>query len=191
MEVDPGKLLLVFQGAGINIQRGGEELISAIAKYDNASLFIIGSGDVIEDLKNKVSYEGLSGKVRFFPKMEWEEMMRYTRSADAGFSLDKDTNINYRFSLPNKLFDYISAGIPVIAGDLPEVSRIITGHSCGIIIPEISPEEIVQAIRLLDENRDLLKILKQNAKEASEELTWEKESIKVRELYLNIISKNN
>lgn len=189
--IGPDRLLLVLQGGGINIHRGGEELISAMTKYDNASLIIIGTGDVIEDLKNRVLLNGISGRVRFLPKMPWDDMMRYTKSADAGFSLDKNTNINYRFSLPNKLFDYISAGIPVIAGDLPEVSGIITDHSCGIIIPEISPDEIVQAIRLLDENRDLLKILKQNAKEASAELSWEKESAKVRELYLKILGKNN
>ena len=172
--IDPCKLLLVLQGGGINIDRGGEELIMAMSKTGNAVLFIIGSGDVLPLLMDMVNTEGLADRVRFFPKMPWQEMMRYTKSADAGFSLDKNTNINYRFSLPNKLFDYISAGIPVVAGDLPEVTRIITDHSCGIIIPEISPDEIIQAIRLLDENRDLLKILKQNAKDAAEVLNWEK-----------------
>ncbi|MGD0581407.1 MAG: glycosyltransferase [Bacteroidales bacterium] len=186
--IDPGKLLLVLQGGGINIDRGGEELIRAMSKVGNAFLFIIGSGDVLPLLKNMVNSEGLAEKMKFFPKMPWQEMMRYTKSADAGFSLDKNTNINYRFSLPNKLFDYISAGIPVVAGDLPEVTRIITDHSCGIVIPEISPDEIIQAIRLLDENRDLLKILKQNSRDAAEVLNWEKESVKVREFYSKLLN---
>jgi glycosyltransferase involved in cell wall biosynthesis len=186
--IGQGRLLLILQGGGINVQRGGEELIEVMVKCENTILFIIGSGDVLDDLKKIVNQDNLSDKVRFFPKMSWDEMMRYTKSADVGLSLDKNTNINYRFSLPNKLFDYISAGIPVIAGDLPEVTRIITDHSCGIIIPEISPDEIGQAIKLLDENRDLLRVLRQNAKEAGEELNWEKESVKVREFYSSVLS---
>jgi len=117
--------------------------------------------------------------------------MRYTKAADAGLSLDKSTNMNYRFSLPNKLFDYISAGIAVIAGDLPEVTRIITENTCGVIIPEITPGEIAQAIRLLQVNPDLIKVLRQNSVTASESLNWEGESQKVKTIYnqvfLNII----
>jgi glycosyltransferase involved in cell wall biosynthesis len=176
-------LLLIFQGAGINIHRGGEELIEAMQHVENVSLLVVGSGDVIGLLKEKASDLSLSGRVKFIPKVPWDEMMRYTKTADAGLSLDKNTNMNYRFSLPNKLFDYISAGIPVIAGDLPEVSRIITEYTCGVIIPEITPDEIAQAIRLLDSNRDLLGVLKQNAKAASETLNWDIESCKVKEIY--------
>jgi len=180
-------LLLIFQGAGINIQRGGEELIEAMHQLENVSLLIVGSGDVIEILKMKADKQDMAGRVNFIPKVPWEEMMRYTKSADAGLSLDKNTNLNYRFSLPNKLFDYISAGIPVIAGDLPEVTRIITENTCGIILPEITPGEIAQAIRLLQDNPDLLKVLKQNAKSASETLNWDLESLNVKEFYSQIL----
>jgi len=115
--------------------------------------------------------------------MPWNEMMHYTKSADAGVSLDKNKSMNQKFSLPNKIFDYISAGIPVIAGDLPEVTKIVASYSCGIIIPEITPNEISQAVSVLHENNDLLRVLKQNAREASSLLTWETESEKVREFY--------
>jgi glycosyltransferase involved in cell wall biosynthesis len=189
--IDHDMLLLILQGGGINIHRGAEELIDSMMRSENAFLFIIGSGDVFGDLRKMVNQAGLSEKVRFFPKMPWDEMMRYTKSADTGLSLDKNTNINYRFSLPNKLFDYISAGIPVIAGDLPEVTRIITEHSCGIIIPEIIPDEICQAIKVLNENRDLLNVLKQNAKDAAEELNWDNESVKVRGFYSMIFETIN
>jgi len=181
--IDSGNLLLIMQGAGINIQRGSEELLEAMHRVENVSLLIVGSGDVIEKLKKMADETELSGRVSFIPKVPWSEMMRYTKSADAGLSLDKNTNLNYRFSLPNKLFDYISAGIPVIAGDLPEVTRIITENTCGVIIPEVNPDEIGQAIRLLQSNRDLLSVLRQNAKTTSEIINWDIESQKVTELY--------
>jgi glycosyltransferase involved in cell wall biosynthesis len=181
--IDPGDLLLIFQGAGINIQRGGEELIGAIQQVENVTLLVVGSGDVFDDLKEMSARLSLSGRVKFIQKVPWEEMMRYTKSADAGLSLDKNTNMNYRFSLPNKVFDYISAGIPVIAGDLPEVTRVITKNTCGVIIPEITPDEIAQAIKQLDLNRDKLRVLKQNAYYASQTINWENESLKVKELY--------
>jgi len=80
----------------------------------------------------------LTDRVKFFDIMPWDELMRFTKTADVGLCLEKDTNINYRFSLPNKLFDYISAGIPVIAGNLQEVPVIIRKYDFGLIIPEIT-----------------------------------------------------
>jgi len=144
----------------------------------------------MSSLKTKTKELGLSDRIRFFPKMQWKEMIRYTRSADAGLSLEKDTNLNYRFSLPNKLFDYFSAGIPVIAGDLPEIRKIIDDNECGIIIPAITPEEISKAVIRIKDDRAFLNKLKQNAVNASGSLNWEKESVKVFEFYKRILSEN-
>lgn len=181
--VKPDDFLLILQGGGINIDRGGEELIEAVSNMDGVSLIVAGSGDVLPILKRRVQELNLSDRVKFVPKMPWHELMRYTKSADAGLSLDKDTNRNYRFSLPNKLFDYISAGIPVIAGNLPEVTAIITKYDFGIIINEITPESIISAITRLKNERQLLNKLKQNSGNAFYDLSWEKESEKVRKFY--------
>jgi glycosyltransferase involved in cell wall biosynthesis len=186
--IDPGHLLLILQGTGINLERGAEELIDSMLLYDKFSLLIVGSGDIIPALHNRVIRTGLTGRVNFYPKVSWNEMMRFTKTADAGVSLDKCKSLNQEFSLPNKLFDYISAGIPVIAGDLPEVTRIVTDYNCGIIIPEITPAEISQAVRLLNENYDLLNILKKNARETSAVINWKSESKLVKDFYQKLIT---
>jgi glycosyltransferase involved in cell wall biosynthesis len=187
--INPGQLLLIFQGAGINRDRGGEELIEAIKLTDDVSLLIIGSGDVFENLIEKTSKLNLTGRIKFISRLPWKELMRYTRSADTGLSLDKNTNMNYNFSLPNKLFDYISAGIPVIATELPEISKIIKEYNCGIIISKPDPIEISNAIKKLRDNRKLLSELKYNSILASGSVNWQTESIKVQEFYRLILNK--
>jgi len=183
-------LLFVFQGTGINVSRGGEELIDAISLTQKVTLLIIGSGDAWDTLKSRVLELNLGERVRFIDKLPWNEMMRYTKAADAGPSLDKNNNPNYTFSLPNKLFDYLSAGIPVIAGDLPEVSRIISENNCGIIIPEVSSDKISEAINELLMNPEKLTLLRKNAAIASEKLNWETESEIVIKLYKEVMKHN-
>lgn len=189
LKLDPDHLLLIMQGTGINVDRGGEELIDAIAITDNVSLLVIGSGDKFQSLIDKTIKTGLSDRIRFISKLPWQELMRYTRSADAGFSGDKNSNVNYNFSLPNKIFDYISAGIPVISSDLPEISKILAESKCGIVISEVTKDEISNAIKKLRDNHGLLSELKQNSVIASESINWETESLKVVELYRSILDQ--
>jgi glycosyltransferase involved in cell wall biosynthesis len=183
-------LLLILQGGGINIDRGGEELIKALNRIEKVSLIIVGSGDVLPVLKDAVNKINLSDRIRFIPNQSWNELIKYTKAADVGLSLDKDTNLNYRFSLPNKLFDYISAGIPVITSDLPEVKKIVEESGCGIIIQNVTPEEICKAIIKLRDDLVLLNKLKQNAVIASESLNWDTESKKVIDFYRRILNFN-
>ncbi|HUX96461.1 MAG TPA: glycosyltransferase [Bacteroidales bacterium] len=180
-------LLLILQGGGINVDRGAEDLIEAVKKTENVSLIIAGAGDVLPVLKDMVMGYGISDRVKFYPLMPWEKLMRITKSADVGLSLDKDTNLNYRYSLPNKLFDYLSAGIPVITGSLPEIIKIVESYACGITLPAITTEEISKAIIKFRDDRELQVKLKRNSKIASETLNWTNESEKVISLYRKIL----
>lgn len=180
-------LLMIFQGTGINRDRGGEELIEAVDITRDVSLLIVGAGDSLETIKEKVNSLNLGNRIKFIPKCEWKTLIRFTASADAGLSLDKNTNINYLYSLPNKLFDYLSAGIPVIATNLPELSRIIKEFQCGMLIPSPDPVEISKAICALRDNKALLEELKKNSVLASESMNWEKEALKVKDLYKSVI----
>ena len=96
----------------------------------------------------------MKNKVLFTGKLEYNQMMQYTMNADIGVSLDKDTNINYRLSLPNKIFDYVKAEIPVVCSDLKEVTKIINSYNIGVIAKRVVPEDILEAINLVSsENR--------------------------------------
>ena len=189
LEIDNDHLLLILQGTGINIDRGGIELIDAVKCTDNVSLLIVGSGDQYGKLVEKTTELGLTGKIKFIPKVPWNTMIRYTKSADVGLSLDKNSNLNYLYSLPNKLFDYLSAGIPVIATELPELSKILNKYKCGILISEPTVEEISNAIKELRDNRNLLTEMKKYSSIASESVNWENESLKVEAFYKPIINK--
>jgi len=181
-------LLLIFQGTGINVNRGGEELIEALKSIDKVFLLIVGGGDKLEILKSRVRDLDINERVKFIPIVSWKELIKYTKSADAGLTIDKDSNTNYRYSLPNKLFDYITAGIAIIASDLPETSKILNEYYCGLIIDEVTPKKISFAISQLKDNPFKLAEMKRNALLASARFNWETESEKVKELYKKALS---
>ncbi|HKK41342.1 MAG TPA: glycosyltransferase, partial [Bacteroidales bacterium] len=187
--INKDDFLVILQGTGINIDKGAEELTDAIALTEGTSLIIVGSGDVITDIERKVMDQHLEDRIKFFGPVDSKTLAGYTRMADAGMCLEKDTNINYRYSLPNKLFDYLSAGIPVICSKLPETAGIISNHKCGLLLEAVTPFEIAKAITLLKDDDSLYRGLRNNAEKAGAILTWEEESIVVKELYGNIISK--
>ena len=182
-------LLVVLQGAGIHQGRGAGELLDAIKITSNVHLLIIGSGDAMDEIISKADDKSLAGKISFIPRMPWREMMSYTKACDAGLSLDKDLSVNQRFSLPNKLFDYISAGIPVISSSLPEVVKIVSEYDCGIIIKEVTPSDIADALVKLRDDSSLRKKLKKAALKASVDLVWDNEMKKESDLFKKIIKE--
>jgi len=178
------KTILILQGAGINVDRGVEELVEAMPfVHDNIMLLIVGSGDVISQLKDRAKALLLGDKIRFVPKVPLEKLQAYTAASNIGLTVDKDTNINYRYSLPNKLFDYIRAGIPVIASRLKEIERIIRKYDIGTFIRNHDPKHIAEVINEAVSDTNQILIWKGNLKKANRELTWENEEMTLRRIY--------
>lgn len=169
------KHLLVLQGSGINIQRGAEELVQAMALLDDCHLMIIGGGDVLPLLKEMARELHIEERISFLPRMPYADMMAHTQLAEVGFTLDKDTNLNYRFSLPNKLFDYIQASVPIVASHLVEIEKIIRQYDLGLFIDEHTPECIARTVREALANENRRRQWKENLAKAAQELCWENE----------------
>jgi glycosyltransferase involved in cell wall biosynthesis len=175
------KKVILLQGAGINIDRGAEELIDAMAVVKHAVLYIIGGGDVWEILKQKIKLKKLEDKVVLIEKIPKSELMHYTYNADLGLSIDKNTNLNYYYSLPNKVFDYINAETPILASRLPEIEKIINQYGVGDFISNHQPNSIALKLNELLSSPKLLEY-KKNAALAKKELNWTYEKLKLVKL---------
>lgn len=183
--IPDNKFLIIIQGAGINIDRGAEEAIEAMKNID-AALMIVGSGDVIEQLKHRVNELNLGKKVLFFGKKPYDVMMNYTFHADIGLTLDKSTNLNYKFSLPNKVFDYMHTNTPIIATNIVEVAKVVTANKIGIVLDEFTIETLTSNIQNLIDHPNKLLQFKTNCKIAAEKENWEKETRILSEIYPEI-----
>ncbi len=175
------KFIFILQGSGINIDRGAEEAVEAMQKV-NAVLYIIGSGDVFSILKNKISELSLQQKVVVIDKIPFEQLMQYTANCNMGLTLDKDSNLNYKYSLPNKIFDYIQAGIPILGTNLIEYKKIVEEYNVGEIVADFSSENLANKMNEIIANTAKYEVMKLNAQKAATELIWENETKELRKV---------
>jgi glycosyltransferase involved in cell wall biosynthesis len=178
------KIILLLQGAGINVGRGGVELLEAM-KYlpDNYYLLFVGSGTQWEYIKIKRIEWNLQTKTEMIDKVPPSKLREYTSWAHIGFSLDSFDDLNCLFNLPNKIFDYIHASVPIIATGIPEVKLIVEGYNCGICLNNFKPEHIADAVKTLVADKERYATYKNNCVAAAKELCWENESEKLKDIY--------
>ena len=180
------KKMLILQGSGINIDRGAEEAVTMMQYLENTVLYIIGSGDVFDKLKELVKTLKLEDKVFIKNRMSYQQLMEYTKISDLGLSLDKGTNLNYEYSLPNKAFDYIQAKTPLLVSNRKEIASLVLDNNIGLVVENLDPEKLAQVIKNLFIDQGLLKEWQENLVKAQKRYNWEKESEKLKQVFLNL-----
>ena len=187
LKKDNSTKIILYQGA-VNIGRGLEQAILSMKLIDGAKLIIAGDGDIKLQLENLVEKENLQDKIEFTGRLQIDELSKLTPQADLGLSIEEDLGLNYRFALPNKLFDYIQAKVPVLVTNLPEMAAIVKQYKIGEITSTLEPKLLADKIKEALFNIEKREVWQENLKIAVKELTWEKEEKVLREVFLRFLS---
>ncbi len=175
--------IILYQGA-VNVDRGLEEAIRAMKFVtEKACLLIIGSGDVMDQLKILSVQEGVSDKVIFTGPIALEDLHEYTLMAELGLSIEKDVSLNYHFCLPNKFLDYIQARVPVLVSPLPEMKAIVEKYGIGEMIESHDPQYLATKFDSLLSHDKKVSFFRDNLQKAAAALCWENEEQELMNIY--------
>ncbi|MDR1792274.1 MAG: glycosyltransferase [Bacteroidales bacterium] len=177
------KKVILYQGA-VNMGRGIEWIIDAMPYLEDFVFFVVGDGDILDKLKAKTEAMHLQERVFFVGKVTFEELASYTQNADVGVNLLDNSSLNYYYSLPNRIFDYIRATLPIVSVDFPEIRRIVAHYQIGTLIDHFEPAYLANVIRQrATQPKNLSGFAHANA-----ELTWENETQILLKVFASIES---
>ncbi|NLG20470.1 MAG: glycosyltransferase family 4 protein [Actinomycetales bacterium] len=182
----PGDRVVSYVG-GITTGRGLEETVDAMALLpDNAHLVLLGYGDprYIAGLLQRARDTGVSDRVHLAGSVPSPEVPQALADADVAVVYVRPICLSYRFSLPNKLFESIHAGLPIVAADLPDTSAIVREHSVGEVFEATTPAELAAAIQQVLGDPTAYRAA---AAQAAGELTWEHEAAELIALYTRVL----
>lgn len=161
--------IILYQGT-LNVHRGIELMIETMQFLENTIFQIVGSGPTKQELTEKVQELNLEQKVQFIPRVPSHELRNITAEADLGISLEEDAGLNYRYALPNKLFDYFQAGIPALVSDLPEMKKVIEEYEVGEVVKNRNPKLLAKQVEALLKKKEYYQPALEKARK---NLVWE------------------
>lgn len=178
----PDKKILLLQG-GLSAGRNLEVLADAMNYVRNAAvvLVILGDGQLLK--KMQACVKNLPDRVYFHPAVPQHELLKYTVAADAGVIPYQAICLNNRLCTPNKLFEFIAAGIPILASDLPEIRNMVVGQEIGLVGDMSTPENLAALIDAFFGDAQRLASWKNNLQVARQRICWEVEAKKLVEIY--------
>jgi glycosyltransferase involved in cell wall biosynthesis len=174
LQIDKTKSVILYQGVLLK-GRGIEKIFSVLNELPDHVLVIAGGGEFEEHYQKLAEEMKIAQQVFFLGKLTQEDLPKVTGSADIGVSLIENLSVSYYHALPNKLFEYIMAEVPVIVSNLPQMKEIVEKYDVGYIVEFESKDELISAIKKLTDDKNLYEIKKHNCHIASKELNWEKE----------------
>ena len=189
LNLDPDVPIILHLGA-LCEDRGIEILISALkAVYEPATVVLLGSGEsttYVERLKDQARRMGVEKRVRFMPPVTPNEVCSLISDAQVGVSLLRNNTLNNQFALPNKLFEYLQAGVPVVVNAPSEKARLVEAYQVGETFLDGDASGLAQALNLIlaDANRrDYYRVM---ARKAAAELNWQQEEERLLAIYRRV-----
>jgi len=177
---------VLYQGA-LNEGRGLEYLVEAM-KEINAKLLLAGEGDLSQQLRQQVKRLNIESKIEFFGYVRPDDLKQITSHATIGVNLLENKGLSYYYSLSNKFFDYIHAGVPQICIDFPEYRKVNDEYNVGLLLKNCSSQEIKIAVERLISDQDLYTRLQKNCEVCAANLNWQKEEKKLLAHYDELLS---
>jgi glycosyltransferase involved in cell wall biosynthesis len=173
--------------------RGLEQLAQSLRYLDHCILVIMGHSliNYIDGLKSLIRAEGMTDRVYFFGPVPFEEVTRYAASADVGVIPVQNACLSYYYASPNKVFECVSAGLPVAGSNFPDIKKVIEGHRLGVTFDPESPHDIARAIDYILSDKDRYEEMRRNALEAAKIYNWQSESKKLLALYEGLSDRTN
>ena len=178
--IQDNEILFLYQGS-LNKGRGIEILLNVFSKADkNKHIVFMGYGTLEDVLK---TYEINCSNIHLHPLVNPEEIIYYSACADVGISLIENTCLSYKYSLPNKIFEYIFSGLPLIVSDLPDMGKIIDDFRCGwkVLINEKSVENLIESI-----SKENIEKKRKNVLSCKDNFGWHIEEKKLLMIYRNL-----
>ncbi len=174
---------LVFHGY-FHKGRALQQMIQAMAllQTQTVRLLLVGDGPLASELRQAVHKLGLNDRVAFHDFLPQNRLLPFLSRADLGMVLIQPDSPNRAYSLPNKFFELIGAGVPVLASTIPTLTAYVQKYDIGKCVNPDDPAEIAAAIDEIARNKSRLAQWKAHCQTAAEELNWEKEAEILKEI---------
>ncbi|MGB2885643.1 MAG: glycosyltransferase, partial [Dehalococcoidia bacterium] len=184
IEIPRGQKIVLYIGR-ITFNRGIEELLKSLRYLNGCSVVLMGyrPDNYVADLERFIESEGLTKIVHFFGPVPFKEVPQYAASADVGIVLFRNVGLSYYYSSPNKLFECMAAGLPVVGSNFPDLKMFIEGYNFGVTCDPDNPKDIADAINYILSDESRYNEMRRNALEAAKVFNWENESRKLLALY--------
>ncbi len=179
-------VLFLYQGH-LRPGRGCLMPLEALPHVPEAILVYLGDGPLAPVIRERAAALGITDRVHLLPPVLPDELLTVTASADVGLALLEDTCLNHRLALPNKLFEYLAAGVPVLVSDLPELRRVVETYQVGYIVDLRNPAALAAAMRRLASDACLRQRLAANTGAAFTAHSWSQLAPRFQEAYRNLL----